>query len=91
MIDMNRRFPAFRSKLRSHKVPKTERYLPSLEEYACPFAEAGLEVLTKTNFCWIPHSASPFLTNVFRSMTPILNLFAQSMAMRSLVISRKKA
>ena len=91
IIDMNRRFPAFRSKLRSQKVPEAERYLPSLEEYANPFAEAGLEVLTKKNFCWVPHSASPFVTRVCRSLTPLLNILARPMAMRSLVILRKNA
>lgn len=91
MIDMNRKFPAFRSKLRSQRVPESERYLPSLEEYASPFAEAGLEVLEKANFCWVPHSASPFVTNLCRLFTPLLNIFAKPFAMRSLVISRKNA
>ena len=91
MIDMNRKFPAFRSKLRNSKtVPETERYLPSLEEYASPFESVGLEILRKENFCWIPHSASPALTTICRFLTPALNVFAKPFAMRSLVISRKK-
>jgi len=91
MIDMNRQFPAFRSKFRDRKTkPEAERYLPSLEEYARPFAETGLEILRKENFCWIPHSASAGLTNVCRVLTPILNAVAKPRAMRSLVISRKK-
>ena len=90
MIDMNRRFPAFRSKLRDRKTkPEAERYLPSLEEYAVPFEQVGLEVLRKTNFCWIPHSAGAQLTRFCRLLTPALNLVAKPMAMRSLVISRK--
>jgi SAM-dependent methyltransferase len=91
MIDMNRKFPAFRSRLRSQRVPESERYVPSLEEYASPFADAGLEVLRKDNFCWVPHSASSFVTSVCRLLTPALNIFAKPMAMRSLVISRKRA
>ena len=90
MIDMNRSFPAFRSKLRDWKTkPEAERYLPSLEEYAAPFEQVGLEVLRKTNFCWIPHSAGAQLTRFCRLLTPALNLVAKPMAMRSLVISRK--
>lgn len=90
MIDMNCRFPAFRSKLRDWQTkPEKERYLPSLEEYASPFAEVGLEILKKENFCWIPHSAGPTLTRAFRLATPILNAFLKPFAMRSLVISRK--
>jgi hypothetical protein len=90
MIDMNRRFPAFRSKFRDKKTkPEAERYLPSLEEYAAPFEQAGLEILRKENFCWIPHSASARMTQLCRLLTPALNAVAQPMAMRSLVVSRK--
>jgi SAM-dependent methyltransferase len=92
MIDMNRRFPAFRSRFRDCKTkPEAERYLPSLDEYAAPFEEVGLEVLRKENFCWIPHSAGLWLTRFCRLLTPALNLFAKPMAMRSLVVSRKRA
>jgi SAM-dependent methyltransferase len=91
MIDMNRRFPAFRSNFRDRKaIPEAERYLPSLEEYAAPFKEAGLEVLRKENFCWIPHSAGVQLTRFCHLLTPALNLVAKPMAMRSLVVSRKR-
>jgi SAM-dependent methyltransferase len=91
-IDMNRRFPAFRSKMRGlNGVPEAERYLPSLEEYAAPFRRVGLEILRKENFCWIPHSASAALTKVCRVLGPALNVFAKPFAMRSLVISRKKS
>jgi SAM-dependent methyltransferase len=91
-IDMNRGFPAFRSKFRDRRTkPAAERYLPSLQEYAEPFAKAGLEVLRKENFCWIPHSAGPRLTKVCRLMAPLLNTVAKGRAMRSLVVSRKAA
>lgn len=88
-IDMNSGFPAFRSRLRGLEQNEEECYLPSLEEYASPFRDAGLEVLTKKNFCWIPHSAGRALTTVCRIMTPFLNLVAPGRAMRSLVVSRK--
>lgn len=91
-IDMNRQFPAFRSKFRDRKTkPPEERYLPTLDEYATPFAAAGLELLRKENFCWVPHSASPRLTQVCRFLTPILNAVAKPRAMRSLVIARKNS
>jgi SAM-dependent methyltransferase len=90
MIDMNRRFPAFRSKFRDKKTkPEAERYLPSLEEYASPFEQAGLQILRKENFCWIPHSASAAMTQLCRLLTPALNAVAKPLAMRSLVVSRK--
>jgi SAM-dependent methyltransferase len=91
MIDMNRNFPLFRSKMRSRRgVPDIQTYLPTLEEYTTPFSDAGLEVLKSTHFCWIPHSAGPRLLTMSRALTPILNVVARPMAMRSLVISRKK-
>src|SRR5438874_13181702 len=89
MIDMNRRFPAFRSKLRPGREPKEERHLPTLEQYASPFARVGLEILRKENFCWIPHSAGQTLTRVCRFSAPALNIVAKPFAMRSLVVSRK--
>ena len=91
VIDMNQKFPAFRSKFRDRKTkPENERYLPSLEEYAAPLARAGLEILRKENFCWVPHSASRSLTNLCRILTPVLNVVAKPRAMRSLVIARRK-
>ena len=91
IVDMNRRFPAFRSRFRDRRTkPEAERYLPSLDEYAAPFEESGLEVLRKETFCWIPHSAGARLTRFCHLLTPVLNLFAKPMAMRSLVISRKR-
>jgi len=92
VIDMNRRFPAFRSRFRDRKTkPEAERYLPSLDDYAAPFEKVGLEILRKENFCWIPHSAGPQLTRACQLLTPALNLLAKPFAMRSLVVSRKWA
>jgi SAM-dependent methyltransferase len=92
-IDMNDRFPVFRSALRNklsgQKENKEECYLPSLEEYTDPFKQTGFEVLRSEHFCWIPHSAGPLLTSVLRGLTPILNTVAGSRAMRSLVLARK--
>ena len=92
-IDMSDRFPAFRSavknRFRSHK--EEECYLPSLEEYSSPFANAGFEVLRREHFCWVPHSAGPFMCVVLRALTPVLNAVARSRAMRSLVVARKPA
>lgn len=92
VIDMNRKFPAFRSRLRemiTRPPEKEETFLPTLEEYAQPFSTGGFEVLKKENFCWVPHSAGAGLTMVMKTVTPILNTVVQSRAMRSLVISRK--
>ena len=90
MIDMNNKFPFFRSKVHDYLTKrKEEYYLPSLDEYARPFSEAEFQILRKENFCWIPHSASPTLTKVYRVMTPFLNMVVPKYAMRSLVISRK--
>jgi len=90
-IDMNDKFPAFRSRLKHSVEDPTECYLPTLEEYASPFKTAGFELTEKKNFCWIPHSASPALTAACRVATPFLNLVARSRAMRSLVVARKPA
>ena len=90
VIDMNDKFPAFRSRFRD-RIAKEERayYLPSLEEYARPFSTAGLQILRRENFCWIPHSAGVRLTAVMRALTPMLNTVAPKRAMRSLVIAQK--
>jgi SAM-dependent methyltransferase len=92
VIDMNNRFPAFRSALRDWLTKeKLAYYLPTLEEYKRPFAATGFDLLRTGNFCWIPHSAGPGLTSVMRKLTPILNAVVPSRAMRSLVVSRKNA
>jgi SAM-dependent methyltransferase len=93
VIDMNDRFPAFRSalknKLRGEKNREEECYLPSLEEYSAPFQQTGFEVLRSEHFCWIPHSAGRFMTGFLRSLSPVLNVVARSRAMRSLVVAKK--
>jgi 2-polyprenyl-3-methyl-5-hydroxy-6-metoxy-1,4-benzoquinol methylase len=90
MIDMNKGFPLFRSRFRDRLTKDEEAYyLPSLEEYARPFATVGFELLRKENFCWIPHSAGPWLTRFLKALTPALNSMVPNRAMRSLVISRK--
>jgi SAM-dependent methyltransferase len=91
VIDMNNRFPLFRSDLKNRlRWNKQEQcYVPSLEEYAAPFIKAGFEVLRKEHFCWIPHSAGPFMAGLLRTLSPILDVVARSRAMRSLVVARK--
>ena len=91
MIDMNDRFPLFRSHLKGTVETAEEAYLPSLEEYAAPFERAGFELLTKDHFCWVPHSAGPALTAICRALTPVLNATVRSRAMRSLVIAKRPA
>lgn len=93
VIDMNDRFPAFRSalknKFRDRKEREEECYLPSLKEYAEPFQQAGFEVLRSEHFCWIPHSAGRLMTALLRSLSPVLSRIAGSRAMRSLVVAKK--
>lgn len=91
VIDMNNRFPLFRSDLRNKLRREKEKqcYVPSLEEYAAPFVKEGLELVRQEHFCWVPHSAGPVMTGVFRTLSPILNTVARSRAMRSLVVARK--
>jgi SAM-dependent methyltransferase len=90
-IDMNDRFPVFRSRFRGQEKDKDECYLPSLEEYSSPFKDAGFEIIKKGKFCWVPHSASPALTLGCRLAAPLLDLVARDRAMRSLVVARKPA
>ena len=90
-IDMNNRFPVFRSKFKRAVEDETECYVPTLEEYASPFKTAGFEITKKQNFCWIPHSAGRALTLSGRLPSPFLNLVARSRAMRSLIVARKPA
>jgi SAM-dependent methyltransferase len=91
IIDMNNRFPFFRSELRNRLrwKKKLECYIPSLEEYTAPFVKAGFELLRSEHFCWVPHSAGKFKTAFFIRMSPVLNKIARSRAMRSLVVTRK--
>ena len=90
IIDMNDRFPFFRSRLRERRIrQKPESYLPSIEEYVHPFTTVGFDVLYKGNFCWIPHSAGPWLSKLCKGLTPLLNAVMPAYAMRSIVIARK--
>ncbi len=90
VIDMNDKFPAFRTRFRDRMTKeKDSYYLPTLDEYARPFVSAGFEILRKDNFCWIPHSAGQSMTTMLRFMSPLLNGIGRRYAMRSLVISRK--
>jgi SAM-dependent methyltransferase len=93
VIDMNNRFPLFRSDLKNRLRRNKEEqcYVPSLEEYTAPFLKAGLQVLRSEHFCWIPHSAGPFMAGLLRTLSPILNVVARSRAMRSLVVARKSS
>jgi|SRR5215469_2360028 len=88
-IDMNNRFPAFRSHLKGTVEDPAECYLPTLDEYASPFKAAGFEIRSKKNFCWIPHSAGRALTLGCRILSPLLDLVVSRHAMRSLVVARK--
>ena len=91
VIDMNNRFPVFRSDVRNwfrlHK--EEECYVPSLEEYALPFAQTGFELIRQEHFCWVPHSAGQFRLRLMKAMSPILDRVAKSRAMRSLVVAKK--
>jgi SAM-dependent methyltransferase len=91
VIDMNDRFPAFRSTLKNRfrRINQAECYLPALSEYAEPFERIGFDILRKEHFCWIPHSAGKFLCLLMRGMSPILGTIAPSRAMRSLVVVQK--
>jgi SAM-dependent methyltransferase len=91
VIDMNNRFPFFRSDLKNRlRWKKQEQcYVPSLEEYTAPFLKAGFEVLKSEHFCWVSHSAGPFMARLLRTLSPILNVVARSRAMRSLVVAKK--
>jgi SAM-dependent methyltransferase len=91
VIDMNNRFPFFRSDLRNRlRWHKQEQcYVPSLEEYTAPFVKAGFDVLRREHFCWIPHSSGEFMTGLLSGISPVLNKVAKSRAMRSLVVARK--
>lgn len=90
IIDMNAKFPFFRSKFRDRLTKCTdERYLPSLDEYSSAFERAGFEIITRRNFCWIPHSARGVRFKVSRLLGPVFDVLFQSFAMRSLIIAQK--
>ena len=90
VIDMNNKFPMFRTRLRDKLTrPADEHYLPTLKEYAQPFAAAGFEIRENRNFCWVPHSAGRGLLILTRAVSPLLTSFVPSFAMRSLVVCRR--
>jgi SAM-dependent methyltransferase len=91
IIDMNNRFPLFRSDLKNRlrRVKEDECYVASLEEYAEPFVKAGFELERKEHFCWVPHSAGKSLCGIARLLSPVLNMVIPSRAMRALVVARK--
>jgi SAM-dependent methyltransferase len=91
MIDMNDKFPLFRSKIKGKRVTDNalETYIPSLSEYARPFKAAGLETLQERTFCWVPHSAGKLMCFTMRALTPVLQTVFPARGMRSLVVSRK--
>jgi SAM-dependent methyltransferase len=91
VIDMNNRFPLFRSDLKNRfrREKEEECYVPSLEEYADPFFKTGFEVLRTEHFCWIPHSSGRMMCLLMRALSPVLNGLFKSRAMRSLVVARK--
>jgi len=93
VIDMNDRFPFFKSELKNRfRIHKREEcYIPSLEEYTAPFRQVGLEVLRREHFCWIPHSSGQVMCRLLNGLSPMLNLFGRSRAMRSLVVVKKPA
>jgi SAM-dependent methyltransferase len=92
MIDMNNRFPLFKSTFRDWATkPKSQYVIPSLDEYVTPFREAKLETVEARRFCWVPHSAGRITLIGARTLGPFLDLVAPGFAMRSLVIARKKS
>jgi SAM-dependent methyltransferase len=91
IIDMNNRFPLFRSDLKNRlrREREEECYVPSLEEYAAPFFTTGFDVIRKEHFCWIPHSSGRMMCLSMRALAPVLSGLFKSRAMRSLVVARK--
>jgi len=89
MIEVNHNFPLFRSRLRRDSVPKEQRYLPMLEQYADVFRDAGFELETVKNFCWVPHSATRAVVTLLGAASPLLQTLFPRFATRSVVIARK--
>jgi len=71
------------------KVWSTGNDLPSLDQYANTLQSVGFKILSKSNFCWIPHSSGRVRYLFFRAITPILDTLIPTRAMRSLIIARK--
>jgi len=90
MIDMNGRFPFFKSRLPNRlTMSEEQRYLPRLAEYASPFKEAGFTIDTEKCFCWVPHSSGRMLVAVSAGLSPVLQSLFGAFAMRCLVVGRK--
>lgn len=90
MIDMNNKFPLFRSRLRDKMTkPSEQLVLPSVEEYKGPFERAGFSILEVRNFCWIPHSAKGLEFSICKSLNSFLDKVVPSFAMRTLVVGQK--
>ena len=95
VIDMNDRFPIFRSRVEdlfrkpADRESPADCFLPSLTQYTEPFSKTGFVIRRSEHFCWVPHSSGRILRAVCTAMTPILNAVAKSRAMRSLVVAQK--
>jgi SAM-dependent methyltransferase len=90
MIDMNNRFPFFRTRLRDKMTkPEEQCVLPSVSEYKSPFERAGFRILEVRNFCWIPHSAKGLELSICKMLNPLLDAIVPGFAMRTLVVGQK--
>jgi hypothetical protein len=89
MFDMNSRFPYGMRARRGNR--STFRGIPTLDEYARPFEDAGFEIVRKDTLGWVPHSAKGLGFWATRAASPLLGRLVPSRAMRSLVIARKTA
>jgi hypothetical protein len=96
VLDMNDRFPyGVKPRRRTPDDPpgRFPRFgtqaLPSLEEYARPFREAGFEIVRTDYLAWIPHSASGLRFRLARAASGVLDRLAPTRAMRALVVARK--
>jgi SAM-dependent methyltransferase len=90
MVDMNNRFPFFRTRLKDKMTkPKEQCVLPSVKEYRSPFERAGFKILEVRNFCWIPHSAKGLEFRICKLLNPLLDTIIPGFAMRTLVVGQK--
>jgi SAM-dependent methyltransferase len=98
VIDMNDRFPyGIKPKRRrpddaAHWLPFLRvgtDPLPTLDEYARPFVDAGFEIERKGYLAWIPHSANGLRYHFSRASSGVLQRLLPTRSMRSLVVARK--
>lgn len=91
VIDMNDRFPYW---LRKGRPPRSDRpvaeRLPTLEEYAQPFAAAGYAIERRERCCWVPHSAKRARFWLMRAASGPLQRLVPDRAMRSIVVARRR-